>query len=352
MKPTCRLIPLAAIICVSCLICSSKSAACEGPAEQQKFDSKVRLVEVTLHASDRAGNHVTDLRAEELTLRAGRRERDIRLFEPRAVALERFGEIRPLRADYRAVEIPADTPPRYYVILFHQLQYEFGFFQVARAAAADFIRKHMLPGDMVSFVCFDKYIDLEIDFTGDKQTIIDAVENLRFKFRNVDMVDRFYSYLEGLARRAADLPHKMSVILVAAGMFGVRGQGGISDYERAIAALQAADVRVFGVDARGLSFKEPGTKVAMLPPGAADLVKQGFNLGLYSEPTGGRFFRYHNNIESLLTRVDYEMSAYYVLGFYLDDDEDEREMDLKIETSRPGVKLRYKDKVKWTDPER
>ena len=128
LRPTCRLIPLAAIICVSCLIFPSNSFPCEGLAEQQRFDARVRLVEVTLHASDRGGNHVTDLRAEELTLRAGGRQRDLRLFEPRAVALERFGEIRPLRADYEEIEIPADTPPRYYVILFHQLQYEFGFF--------------------------------------------------------------------------------------------------------------------------------------------------------------------------------------------------------------------------------
>ena len=338
------IIPLWLIILVTALNFTQLSIAQE--REPSRFEASVRLVEVTLQAQDRDGRHVTDIQQSELRLFTSGRERELRLFLPQQIALERFGKLRPLDVEYREYEPVEQPEPRHFVIFMHQMQYEFGFFQLARAAAREFIEKRMLPSDRISLVCFDKYVDLEVDFTGDKEILLEALDGLQFKFRNVDMLDRYYSYLAQLARRYADMPHKVSIILVAAGMFGVRGQGGYSDYHRAIEALQDADVRVYGLDARGLSFKEPGTSVASLPVGIVDLVKQGANLGLYSGPTGGKTFRYHNNLLSLFERIDYEMSAYYVLGFHLDEDEGDNPIYVSIECSRPGVQLRYKKKLR------
>jgi VWFA-related protein len=338
-----RVLPFKLIISVYALIFTP--LVCAQEREPQLLKEHVRLVELTLQAQDRNGLHVVDLEPGELKIRAGDRERRLRLFEPRRIALERFASVEGLDVGYRDYEPAAPAEPRYFVILMHQMQYEFGFFQPTRAAVREFIEKRMLPNDRVALVCFDKYVDLEIDFTSDKQVLLDAVDGLSLKFRNVDMVDRYFSYLVELAHRAAGMPQKVNVILVAAGMFGVRGQGGYEDYERAIEALQAAGVCVYGVDTRGLSFKEPGTSVASLPVGIVDLVKQGFNLGLYSGPTGGKTFRYHNDILALFERVDYEMSAYYVIGFYLEEDEVGRRLDVEIECTRPGVRLRYQDSV-------
>jgi VWFA-related protein len=339
-----RLVPFILIIFISSLVFTKLSSAQEGEPSQLK--ARVRLVEVTLQAQDGHGHHVTDLKQGELKIIAGGRERELRVFIPQQVSLGRFSNVKALNVEYRDFDAMVPPEPRYYVILMHQLQYEFGFFQPARAAVREFIEKRMLPTDRVALVCFDKYVDLELDFTGDKQLLLDTVDSLHLKFRNVDMVDRYYGYLTGLAHRVAGMPHKVTIILVAAGMFGVRGQGCYEDYQSAIDALQAADVRVYGVDTRGLSFKEPGTSVASLPVEVIDLVKQGFNLGLYSGPTGGKTFRYHNNILSLLERVDYEMSASYVLGFYLEENEVGKRLDIEIECARPGVNLHYKSEVR------
>jgi len=340
-------IPLGLIILLSAFVFTALSPAQE--REPSRFEASVRLVEVTLQAQDRAGRHVTDLKPDELKLFAGGRERELRFFHLQQFALERFAELQPLGVEYREFEPVEQPEPRYFVIFMHQMQFEFGFFQLARAAAREFIEQRMLPTDRVSLICFDKYVDLEIDFTGDKQVLLEALDGLQFKFRNIDMIDRYYSFLAQLARRYAELPHKVCIILVAAGMFGVRGQGGYGDYHRAVEALQDADVRVYGLDARGLSFKEPGASVASLPVGIVDLVKQGANLGLYSGPTGGKTFRYHNDLLSLFERIDYEMSAYYVLGFHLDEEEDATSpLNVEIECSRQGVNLRYKKRIKPT----
>jgi VWFA-related protein len=224
------------------------------------------------------------------------------------------------------------------------MQFEFGFFQLARAAAIDFVKSRMMPNDFVSVVSFDKRVDLETPFTNDRDAVLSALESMRLTHRKIEMDDHFFAYLEELAGRAAHMPHKVSLILVAAGMLGVGGAMDYGVYNRAIRSLQAADVRVYGIDTRGLSLKDPGAAVARFPIQVAAKIKQSFNLGLYSGPTGGRYFRYHNDILDLFERVDYEMSAWYVLGFYLDERDRGDQFDIDIDCTRPEVALRYKNR--------
>lgn len=310
--------------------------------EEPLFSARVRLVEISVQAKDRAGRHVTDLIRDEFTIKAGGRLREIRLFQPVTVGLDRFSSVKALGVDYSepAKEEISEYPPRHYLLLFHQVQFRFGSFQRAKQAAIDFVQKRMLPNDFVSVVGFDKVIDFELDFTTDKGKVLEALENMHLKHRNIKMRDGFYVYLQELARRLAREPYKVTIILIAEGMQGVRGPSGYRVYENTMQLLQAADVRIFGVDAGGLNLKDPGASIARFSPQVAALVYQSFNLGLYTEPTGGRFYRYHNNINTLFEQVDYEMSAYYVVGFYLDDDEDlDSPISISVTTSRPGVDL-------------
>jgi len=343
MQPT--KLALTAIIFLLSPIVLIHSSGQENEDSTRQLRVRVRLAEVTVSAKSGDGRHVTDLLPGEFTLTAGKRKREIRVFRPVFTALERFGALKPLGVEYRPIEEAVEYPPRYYLLLFHKLQYEFGFFQRAKAAAIEFVRERMLPGDHVAVAAFDKRIDFQLDFTSDRVAVLNALEGLELKHRNIEMVDGFYSYLQELAHRAARMPHKVSVILIAAGMQGIGGPAKYSVYDQAIKALQAADVRVFGIDAVGLDFRDPGASIARLPIKLGALVKQSFNLGLYTEPTGGRFFRYNNNLLDLFEQVDYEMSAYYVLGFYLDEDDGEGPFSIRIVCSRPGVSLSYKKRV-------
>lgn len=318
-----------------------------------EFTSRVRLVEVTLQAVDGGGRHVLDLRADELRVKADGRLRDIRLFEPVQVGLERFETLKKLGAEYRPLsEVQAaDYPPRYYMLLLHQIQFRFGTFQRAKAAAIEFIRNHMLPNDYVAVVGFDKRVDFEIDFTSDKAAVVRAIEDMHLKHRNISMRDEFFVYLQNLSLRLAREPYKVSIILIAEGMQGIGGPAEYRVYDRTIETLQAADIRVYGVDAGGLNLKDPGASVARFSPQVAAKIYQSFNLGLWSGPTGGSYYRYHNNIVSLLQQVDYEMSAYYIIGFNLDDeDKSDADLSLYISTTRQGVKLHYKNRFKATAP--
>lgn len=321
--------------------------------QDPEFASKVRLVEVTLRALDGEGRHVLDLSADDLKLEANGRKRDLRLFEPVQIGLERFETLKRLGAEYRPMSAikAEDFPPRYFMLLFHQIQFRFGTFQRAKAAAIEFVQNHMLPNDYISVVGFDKRIDFEIDFTNDKNEILNAIENMHLRQRNISMHNEFFVYLQNLSTDLAKEPYKVSIIIIAEGMQGIGRPAEYTVYDRTIAKLQAADIRIFGVDAAGLNLRDPGASVARYHSNAAAKIYQSFNLGLWSEPTGGSYYRYHNNIVSLFQQVDYEMSAYYIVGFHLDDeDEADADIGIDISTERSGVKLRYKERFKATAP--
>lgn len=315
--------------------------------EQEKptFKTKVRLVEISVQAKDKEGHHVTDLTQNEIKITAGGKQREVRLFKPVTVGLDRFSSVKALGVEYGepTKEEIKQYPPRHYLLLFHQVQFRFGSFQRAKQAAIDFVQQRMLPNDFVSVVGFDKIIDFQLDFTNDKGKVLEALENMHLKHRNIRMRDEFYVYLQELARRLAREPYKVTIILIAEGMQGIREPSGYRVYENTMQLLQAADIRIFGVDAGGLNLKDPGATIARFSSGVAALIYQSFNLGLFTEPTGGRYYRYHNNIKALFEQVDYEMSAYYIVGFYLDEGEDlDSPMKLSISTTRQGVDLLYK----------
>ena len=334
----------AALIITSLLLLCPFHLAAQEQERVPEYKARVRLVEITLQVKNSEGRHITDLQAEELSINAGGRERNLRVFQSVTLGLERFGKLKPLGVEYNHEgESSIKTPPRYYLLLFHQIQFRFGSFQRAKAAAMEFVRERMLPDDYVSVVGFDKYLDFELDFTNDKDKVLEAIEEMHLKHRNVDMVDGFFGYLRKLSLRFARMPHKVTIILIAEGMQGIHGPAAFDIYDDAIRRLQAADVRIFGIDAGGLNFKDPGAAIAKVPMALAAKVYQSFNLGLWSGPTGGRYFRYHNNIVDLFEQVDYEMSAYYLIGFYLDEDEEvDKPISIKITCSRPGARLLYK----------
>lgn len=315
------------------------------------FRARARLVEITVQAADGGGRHVTDLKASDLRLVVDGTEREIRVFQPFQVALERFTAVERFDISYlKMSEADLSTAPsRTYLLLFHQVQFAFGSFQRARQAAIDFVRTRMLPGDRVGVVCFDKQVDFELDFTGDRERILAALEAMQLRHRNIKMRDEFQTYLQNLSQRLAEMPGKVNIILIAEGMKGIAGAGGQQVYDRTISLLQAADVRIFGIDAGGLNLKDPGASIARYGPQIDALVNQSFNLGLWSAPTGGQYFRYHNDIAALFDQVDYEMSAWYVIGYY-DNEGEKREIPQKIllTTTRPGVRLYYKQRFMRT----
>lgn len=342
-----RLYTIFSIITVFPFLCSTGVWGQER-VEEPEYSTRVRLVELTLQATDAGGRHVTDLQPEELSIIAGGKEREIRVFEPVAIGLERFGALKTLGVEYRDLLQDEQSPPyRYYLLLFNQVQFQIGAMQRAKEAAARFIRGHMLANDRVAVTFFDKRVDMELDFTGDKDKVLETIESMALKHRNIKWNDDFYSYLKLIADRATRIPYRVAVILIAEGMLGVGSSGGQDAYDDAVAALQAADVRVFGIDVGGLNLKDPGASVARLSPQVSDKIRQSFNLGFYTQPTGGRYFRYHNDIDALFEQVDYEMSAYYVIGFYLDEDEPSQDsLSLDVRVSRPGVRLLYKNRFR------
>ena len=125
------------------------------------------------------------------------------------------------------------------------------------------------PHDRVAVVSFDSHLKLWLDFTGDREAVLDAVDRAMvytpegevsrssgaslaasFDYARARKVASPEQALEATARALADLPGEKTMIYLGWGLgrFGVGGVRMTPDYAPAVAALARARVSVFVLD--------------------------------------------------------------------------------------------------------
>lgn len=125
-------------------------------------------------------------------------------------------------------------------------------------------------------------------------------------------------------------------------------------YERAVAALNQAQISVYPVDVRGLI---PSDVTASRGPGGMNgpayanfLTARGQNLAAtfdtmqnFADTTGGRAFRNTNDLVGAFKRAADDSSSYYLLGYYLDTHNDKagwRKLKVKVLQKETQVRAR------------
>jgi VWFA-related protein len=308
--------------------------------DEPDYTAKVRLVEFIIQATDSQGNHVKDLQKDEIEISTAGIKRQVAFlsaedFLPKPLSLTTAQVCEESSFGFK-------RSPRYILFLLHKIERRIGSLNRTRKALQEFLEASFSADDYYSLVTFDKGLDARLEFTNNREKLLEAVSDLKVKLPKVKDHDDLYKYLVALSEEGRMKRGRLNIILLTEGLKGTAFSEDKEDFDEAIKKLQAANIRVYAVDTGGLNMRDPGASVAALDPRMASKVRQSFNNGQITDPTGGISFRRGNDIRQLLDKASYSMNFYYVCGFYLKPGEElSQPLSLEVKTDRQGVKLRY-----------
>lgn len=335
---------------------------------QPLFRARTQIVEVTLQATEANGSAVEDLKAEELRLFDNNREQTIAIFEKvgaAAVEARRGGQ--PPAVVHRANRLS--------ILLLDALNTDWSDQIYARQAAAR-VLEQIPAGERIAIFVLSDTLRLLHDFSSDgaalkgliqrfsgtvpRDTQVFPANPLAAEFSYSDLVrakepgsvrlsdfrqrQRILATLEALtaiARLVKGAPGQKNLLWLSAGfplrigsgMPGTEMPGTESFHEETLRTtrnLNAANVSVYPIDARGLSVSPQAY----------------INIGTMQElaaETGGRAY-YNSNDLASLTRSAFDDSrrAYLLTYAPSDAQADGKFHSIRLRTIRRGVRLRYR----------
>ncbi len=249
-------------------------------------------------------------------------------------------------------------------------------------AAQDFLKSKMQPADLVALVSLGDTLNVDQDFTADKNALIKEVgayngtEGQGFAQganANTNQVEDTTAYtpdeseyndlntdrelfaLRAVSQSLSKINEKKSLLYFSGGISrdGIENEASLRS---AINAAVRADLAIYSVDTRGLQ--------AVTPLGDASAGSMrgqgGFNGGALttnmnanfatqetmatlSSDTGGKAFFDSNDFAPAFAQVQKDNSAYYALGFHSTNPaRDGKYRKLTVKINRPGIKLEYR----------
>ncbi len=249
-------------------------------------------------------------------------------------------------------------------------------------AAQDFLKSGMQAADLVALVSLGDTLNVDQDFTADKNALIKEVgayngtEGQGFaqgassntnqaedttaytpdesEYNDLN-TDRELFALRAVSQSLAKINEKKSLLCFSGGISrdGIENQASLRS---AINAAVRADLAIYSVDTRGLQ--------AVTPLGDASTGslrgQSGFNGGALttnmnanfasqevmatlSSDTGGKAFFDSNDFAPAFAQVQKDNSAYYAIGFHSTNPaRDGKYRKLTVKIDRPGIKLEYR----------
>ena len=296
-----------------------RAQAPPGRPDSYREEARVERVVVDAHVTDRRGEAIPDLKAEDFLVKV----------DGNRVPLESVEwvpadapELPPAAADSASQLPPA--PPGRLIVLFFQTDYEtsriIGLMRMALQARR--FLSSLLPTDRVAVVSYDSHLKLRQDFTSDRHKLEDAlsssirtaeplpVEEGPFPSlaRNFDFAaaKKAATPERGLflvARALAPIPGGKSMLYFGWGLGTVGGMSGPNlaerqDYARALRVLAAARVNIFTLDVTDADYHSLETSLQQV-----------------SDRTGGIYQKTHIFPNFAMDRVRRAIAGRYVLVF-------------------------------------
>jgi VWFA-related protein len=249
-------------------------------------------------------------------------------------------------------------------------------------AAKQFLRTRMQPADLVALVSLGDSLNVDQDFTADKDALIREVgayngtEGQGFaqgatsnsnqvedatgytpdesEYNDIN-TDRELFALRAVAQSLAKITEKKSLLYFSGGIQrdGIENEASL---RAAVNAAVRANLAIYSVDTRGLQTVLPlgdastgslrGTGAygggALMNNMNANFDTQEVMATLSSD-TGGKAFLDSNDFAPAFAQVQRDTSAYYAIGFRSSDPaRDGKYRRLTVKVDRPGVKLEYR----------
>jgi VWFA-related protein len=234
-------------------------------------------------------------------------------------------------------------------------------------SAQDYVRTKMQPADLVALVSLGDSLNVDQDFTADKDALIREVatydDTLADGFENSSddetyediNTDRELYSLRAVAKSLERVNEKKSLLYFSGGISrdGIENEASLRS---TINEAVRANLAIYSVDVRGLQ--------AVLPVGDASTGSQSGQgaftgasmqsnmssnfasqevMATLSSDTGGKSFFDSNDFAPAFVQVQKDTSAYYAIGFHSSNPQrNGKYRKLVIKIDRPGVKLDYR----------
>ena len=249
-------------------------------------------------------------------------------------------------------------------------------------AAKTFLKAKMQPADLVALVSLGDTLNVDQDFTANKDVLIQKVgayngsEGQGFtqgatstsnqvedttgytpdesEYNDVN-TDRELFALRAISKSLEKVGTKKSLLYFSGGISrdGIENQASL---RAAINAAVRADLAIYSVDTRGLQAVTPlgdastgslrgsaGFSGASLTNNMQANFSSQEVMGTLSSDTGGKAFFDSNDFAPAFAQVQRDTSQYYALGFISSNPaRDGKYRKLTIKVNRPGVKLEYR----------
>ena len=249
-------------------------------------------------------------------------------------------------------------------------------------AAQAFLKTKMQPADLVALVSLGDTLNVDQDFTADKNALINEVgvyngtESPGFasgatansnqvedttgytpdesEFNDLN-TDRELFALRAVSQSLAKINEKKSLLYFSGGIQrdGIENQASL---RAAINAAVRADLAIYSVDTRGLQAIGPlgdASTGSLRGQGAYNGGSVGNNMNAnlasqevmatLSTDTGGKAFFDSNDFAPAFAQVQKDTSAYYAIGFHSTNlARDGKYRKLMVKVKRPGLKIEYR----------
>jgi VWFA-related protein len=249
-------------------------------------------------------------------------------------------------------------------------------------AAQVFLKSKMQPADLVALVSLGDTLNVDQDFTADKNALINEVgayngtEGQGFAQganSNSNQVEDTTAYtpdeseyndlntdrelfaLRAISQSLSRINEKKSLLYFSGGISrdGIENEASLRS---AINAAVRADLAIYSVDTRGLQAVTPlgdastgslrgqggFTGGALLNNMNQNFASQEV-MGTLSSDTGGKAFFDSNNFAPAFAQMQKDTSAYYAIGFHSTNPaRDGKYRKLTVKIDKPGIKLEYR----------
>lgn len=360
-----------------------------------------RLVQVSVVVKDRKGAPLDGLGRDDFALFEDGKPQPIQIFAVERLELTATGAPPPPDTFSNYLDARGKRPNSVTVILLDGLNTRFMDMAYSRQQIIKFLRQ-LQPGDRIALYTLGNRLRILHDFTADAAILLKALDRHRpgvshqleasepevvdsgipgneeldaflndanqriSDFYTVNRVRTTLQALEIISNHLAGFPGRKNLVWVSGGFplqIGfdqipdpnrpmVERRGFSDEVDRAVRALNAANIAIYPVDARGLvaPFSDPRGSISVGGPGRSPL---GSPLGSFwakietmnelADRTGGRAFYNTNDIKGSIRRAIDDSTLTYVLGYYPTHGQwDGKYHKIKVQVRRPGANLRFR----------